>query len=513
MNSDDDTLDTTPSNSDDEVVCAIQTRSRTAVNANSTLDESLFDTQTETDTESVPATPPSSDIIDRASQWLKQKQPETLDQEAFQLYLEQTTQHKKHLKFIDLISRSRRTWGKLPPTAKCPFYNRIYNLDMLQLKTKYQPVPFPNDCVVLAKFAFSQSRRVKKRVDHSLEDELENLKIHPNRADIKTSTMPLPSSPEKDKLQRLERDEVSKRKRHALFRTRRLSWSVSDHSPLSDETNLIIEQGIQQRRGVLRDAFFYDVILTGCQINICTGLRTPLLHNGKAWSPQRTYRLLRLASRRKPCQVPETWTLPSMDKLVPVICPLSAHKDHEFDNVHQLFSWTSSASMFQIERISRIENVTLWRLFRSHVRQTKFKTSRYPLSEGTRGKPGQVQYLFCGTPAPDVHRISSQGFYRNQSKLSFPYFSTTAQFATQDHYSPVDSETGLKSVFLCQVMTGLYSFENGRQVYDKSLPLLPEAFDLHDTMVDDMSHPTVFTTFHEYQAYPMFLIEFRDRHV
>lgn len=75
-------------------------------------------------------------------------------------------------------------------------------------------------------------------------------------------------------------------------------------------------------------------------------------------------------------------------------------------------------------------------------------------------------------------------------------------------YSPADRD-GKKYVFQCRVLTGYY--------HDGTPELLePKVRDqnrmiLYDSVVDNVKDPYIFVVFHDTQAYPEYLITFREQ--
>ena len=86
------------------------------------------------------------------------------------------------------------------------------------------------------------------------------------------------------------------------------------------------------------------------------------------------------------------------------------------------------------------------------------------------------------------------------------YFSTTSDYSTSDLYSPPNA-AGAKFMFLAKVLTGEYC--KGRPDL-KSTPY-KTAREQYDSVVDNVSEPTIFAVFHNASAYPEYIIRFKRK--
>ena len=86
-------------------------------------------------------------------------------------------------------------------------------------------------------------------------------------------------------------------------------------------------------------------------------------------------------------------------------------------------------------------------------------------------------------------------------------FSTTSQSSTADQISP-PNKNGDKFIIMAKVVTGDYCKGNSSC---KTIPYKPASrIDCYDSIVDDISNPTLFGVFHDTAAYPEYIIRFRE---
>ena len=88
------------------------------------------------------------------------------------------------------------------------------------------------------------------------------------------------------------------------------------------------------------------------------------------------------------------------------------------------------------------------------------------------------------------------------------YFARDASYSSSRTYSPPNS-AGHKHVLACRVVVG--EFCRGRM--DARTPDLRDATKniLFDSTVDDTTSPSLYVTYHDAQAYPEYLIVFKEK--
>lgn len=87
------------------------------------------------------------------------------------------------------------------------------------------------------------------------------------------------------------------------------------------------------------------------------------------------------------------------------------------------------------------------------------------------------------------------------------YFALRARYSEQSLYSPPDSNEN-RYMYLAKVLVGDYT--NGR----KGMIVPPaknasNVTDTYDTVVDDVSNPSIYVAFQDWQCYPEYLITFK----
>ena len=85
------------------------------------------------------------------------------------------------------------------------------------------------------------------------------------------------------------------------------------------------------------------------------------------------------------------------------------------------------------------------------------------------------------------------------------YFARDAKYAASDRYSPRDTNNK-KYMFLSKVLTG--EFTVGNRNYVTPPPKAENSLTLYDSVVDNVSNPSIFVIFGDAQTYPDYLITF-----
>ncbi|XP_026707999.1 poly [ADP-ribose] polymerase 14-like [Athene cunicularia] len=172
----------------------------------------------------------------------------------------------------------------------------------------------------------------------------------------------------------------------------------------------------------------------------------------------------------------------------------------EYVDVQNKFKKTCHS--FVIEKIERIQNLFLWQTYQ--IKKT---------SLCTKNKNQDIEkLLFHGTSASSLTTINCSGFNRGFAGKNAAvigngtYFAVDASYSAQDTYAIPDMN-GRKYMYLARVLTGQYCV--GRQGLITPPPKNPaDPTDLYDSVVDDVTNPTMFVIFNDIQAYPQYLITF-----
>ncbi|XP_053380787.1 protein mono-ADP-ribosyltransferase PARP14-like [Mercenaria mercenaria] len=124
-------------------------------------------------------------------------------------------------------------------------------------------------------------------------------------------------------------------------------------------------------------------------------------------------------------------------------------------------------------------------------------------------------FLWHGTSNEAIDSINSHGFNRSYCGKNATvygqgvYFAVNASYSLQDRYSTLDF-TAVKRVYYCRVLTGDYT-EGKRDM--KWLPpnkKFSSGSVLYNSAVDDIDDPTLYVVFNDTQAYPEYLVSFKE---
>ena len=122
-------------------------------------------------------------------------------------------------------------------------------------------------------------------------------------------------------------------------------------------------------------------------------------------------------------------------------------------------------------------------------------------------------WLFHGGRPDTVDKILQQGFNRSFAGRNATaygkgvYFARDASYSTYPVYSPRDTH-GVQSIFLARVVVGEYC----RGEKDALTPDVRDAATstLYDSTVDNVRDPSIFVTYNDAQAYPEYLVKFKQ---
>lgn len=203
---------------------------------------------------------------------------------------------------------------------------------------------------------------------------------------------------------------------------------------------------------------------------------------------------------------PDTWE-PVQNDMVAQFFPLSV--GNEKTSIVNFFMRTLDSSIVEVQNVLRIQNTNAWKTY-----AVKKQTMLARENADTAARFERM-YLFHGCRADVVPKIAQQGFNRSFCGLNATYYGKGVYFARDASYSinPIYStpdDDGVQRMFLCRVMVGEYC----RGVKDALTPDMrdPANHLLYDSTVDSVQSPSLFVTYHDAQAYPEYVIEFRQRH-
>ena len=164
---------------------------------------------------------------------------------------------------------------------------------------------------------------------------------------------------------------------------------------------------------------------------------------------------------------------------------------------------------FRVQSVERVQNVSMWQSY-AVKRQTILLRESPDNPEGAAGKC-EHRALFHGTDQDTVPKIATSGFNRSfcgKNATMFGkgvYFARDASYSSSTTYAKPNSK-GVQHMFLCRVVVGVYC--QGKK--DALTPDVRRGHQLYDTTVDDTRNPTRYVTYHDAQAYPDYLIKFKQ---
>ena len=166
----------------------------------------------------------------------------------------------------------------------------------------------------------------------------------------------------------------------------------------------------------------------------------------------------------------------------------------------------------QVVSVERVQSLPLW---------TSYQAKRHAIlrregnSEAVR-KQNEREVLFHGVDETAMLNIIQQGFNRSFAGKNMcrygkgTYFHIGAWYSAEPTYSRPNSQ-GIQHVLVCRVMVGAYCLgQNDARVPDVRKKGHGEGMVLYDSTVDDVKKPSIYVTYHDAQAYPEYLVRFRN---
>ncbi len=180
----------------------------------------------------------------------------------------------------------------------------------------------------------------------------------------------------------------------------------------------------------------------------------------------------------------------------------------EKEGVIAAFERTLGSVRAKVAKVERVQNKNLWGPFAAK-RETMLRR------QDARDNYERT-WLFHGTSEDSVDKIVTQGFNRNFGfKEVNPdaltmygkgvYFAVNSSYSSNHRYSKPNS-SGEQHMFLCRVLAGEYSL--GKQ--DQLTAGVRKGAELFDSTVDNLKNPEIFVTYHDSQAYPQYLVTFKQ---
>ncbi|XP_075904598.1 poly(ADP-ribose) polymerase family member 14-related sequence 1 isoform X2 [Nelusetta ayraudi] len=169
----------------------------------------------------------------------------------------------------------------------------------------------------------------------------------------------------------------------------------------------------------------------------------------------------------------------------------------EYSKIQKLFGQSCAKTIIKIERI---QNKNLWKSF--EIKKGEM--------DKRNGHTNNDKQLFHGTNEETIPIINERGFNRSYAGKNAAcygngsYFAVKASYSAQDTYAK-PNPNGEKFVYVCRVLSG--EFALGKQGMVE--PPIKASTLLFDSVVDNMTKPSMFVIFHDANAYPEYLITFK----
>uniref|UniRef100_A0A8C6Y1H4 Zinc finger CCCH-type antiviral protein 1 n=1 Tax=Naja naja TaxID=35670 RepID=A0A8C6Y1H4_NAJNA len=171
----------------------------------------------------------------------------------------------------------------------------------------------------------------------------------------------------------------------------------------------------------------------------------------------------------------------------------------EFLKIENLFQLTMKN--YKIHRIERIQNPSLWQVYQWQKEQMKKKKGGQKIDE---------RLLFHGTNPSSLKAICTDNFDWRLCGTNGTVYGKGSYFARDASYSDNYSQAkeDEKAMFLAQVLVG--EFAMGHQLYTRPPAKLADVLNSYDSCVDNTTNPSIFVIFEKHQAYPAYLIFYRE---
>lgn len=173
----------------------------------------------------------------------------------------------------------------------------------------------------------------------------------------------------------------------------------------------------------------------------------------------------------------------------------------EYNEVASVFYQT--CSNFKIEKIERIQNPHLWKVYQTQKKNMDEKN----------GNTKNEKLLFHGTDADSLPYVNKNGFNRSYAGKHAAaygkgtYFAVQASYSANNTYSRPDAN-GKKHMYYVRVLTGLYTNGNSSLIVPPPKNI-QNSTDLFDTVTDNVNNPSLFVVFYDNHTYPEYLITFK----
>mmetsp|Transcript_30234 Transcript_30234/g.26687 ORF Transcript_30234/g.26687 Transcript_30234/m.26687 type:complete len:460 (-) Transcript_30234:416-1795(-) len=158
-----------------------------------------------------------------------------------------------------------------------------------------------------------------------------------------------------------------------------------------------------------------------------------------------------------------------------------------------------------------IERLCIYKIQHKH-RYDAYRTKKKQILKSLSNNKNKLNelYLYHGTDLESIIKILHQGFLRQfASKTVYgkgSYFARDASYSCSTQYSSPDND-GFQHILLCRVICGEWILGSSSM---KLPPTKPNSYTPYETTVNNETKPSVFVTYKDDQAMPMYLISFKS---
>ena len=167
--------------------------------------------------------------------------------------------------------------------------------------------------------------------------------------------------------------------------------------------------------------------------------------------------------------------------------------------------------------VERVQNLSMWQSYA--VKRTSIlsreiddtQTNIKSVTDSAAVARLEKKWLFHGTDEATVPKIMQQGFNRSYAGRNMcrfgkgVYFARDASYSSSPTYSKPNSSK-VQHMFACRVVVGEYCLGKN----DALAPDARKGHQLYDSTVNDVASPGIYVTYHDAQAYPEYLIKFKQ---
>ncbi|MEQ2175108.1 hypothetical protein GOODEAATRI_014819 [Goodea atripinnis] len=226
--------------------------------------------------------------------------------------------------------------------------------------------------------------------------------------------------------------------------------------------------------------------MTSVKVTIQGSNYTVQLPKGPATDSKGNVLQIRRHDKLKADDVPEFWEPMPAGQTCHAV-PLQSGSS-EYAEILNLFKATCNRAVTKIERI---QNPALWKSLQIKKHEMEVRNNHQ----------NNDKRLFHGTSEATVPIINERGFNRSYAGKNGETFRDFF-----DTYSR-PNQKGEKFMYLCRVLTGDHTLGQQNMIAPPSKG--SSAVDMYDSVVDNMTTPSMFIVFHDTQAYPEYLITFK----